>query len=129
MNLITKKKAALSCAGMLLAICFDASAVPFFAKHGRNSLAQSQADTGTSPQNALMTGFTQDVQGGLSDFQFLARNFSGSNSGAGRPPISTAGLIGPAAPTTGGGIVVPAPLPGSLSLLGLGVSLLFWRRK
>jgi hypothetical protein len=128
MNLITKNKAAFLLFGVLLAVCVDANAVPFFAKQNRNTLAQSQADAGGSGQNALMTGFTQDVQGGLSDFQFLARNFSGSNSGTGRPPISTTGLIG-AAPATNGGVVVPAPLPGSLSLLSLGASLLFWRRR
>jgi hypothetical protein len=126
MNLKTKNNAALIVAGLMLAVCVDASAVPFFAQRGRNSLAQSQADTAGAGQGALMTGFTQDVQGGLSDFQFLARNFSGSSAGTGRPPISTSGLIG-TTPAVVNGPVVPNPLPGSLSLLSLGASLLFWR--
>jgi hypothetical protein len=127
MDLITKNKVVMLCAGALLALSLDASAVPFFAKRDRNSLAQAQSEAGA--QGAPMAGFTRDVQSGLNDFQFLARNFSGSSSGSGRAPISTTGLIG-AVPTTTPGPVVPTPLPGSFALFALGgAGLMFWRRK
>jgi hypothetical protein len=126
MGLIIKKKAAyIFGVGLLLAVCIDASAVPFFAKQNRSSLAQTQADTGTGGSDALVTGYTQDVQSGVSDFQFLARNFSGSDT---RPALTTSGVLDTSVLATNT-IAVPAPIPGSLSLVGLGAALLFWRKR
>jgi hypothetical protein len=130
MNLIDKKKISILLASMALGLSSSASAIPFFSQQARNNtLAQARADTGSesSTRDSLVTGFASDAQHGLSDFQFLARNFSGANAGAGRPPISTTGLIGPSNPSVGP--VVPAPVPGSLWLVSLGVALLAWRRR
>ena len=125
MSMIIKKKAALLGALVLFGACFEAGAVPFFAKHNRNPLAQTQADAGT--QDAMVTSYTQSVQSGVGDFQFLARNFSGSNSGTGSGKKGS-GLIG-SAPISVTGVVLPAPIPGSLALVGLGLPLMWWRRR
>ncbi len=127
MGLKIKKKAALVGALLLSSVCFNAGAVPFFAKQNRSTLAHAQADAATG-DSALMTGYTQDVQSGVSDFQFLARNFSGSSSGS-NSPRSGAGLIGSAPISVTGLPVLPAPIPGSFALVGLGLPLLWWRRR
>jgi hypothetical protein len=124
MNLMKKNNAALLLSGLMLAVSIDVSAVPFYARQNRSALAQTSEGGGN---NTLMADYTQDVQAGLTGFQFLSRNFAGANSGNGRPGVSVTGLIGPQ-PTTGGGDV-PAPIPGSLALLGVGLSALVWSRR
>jgi hypothetical protein len=126
MSLIIKKKVALLGMLMLFGASFQAAAVPFFAKQNRSPLAQTKADAGT--QDAMVTGYTQDVQSGVGDFQFLARNFSGSNSGTTTNNTSS-GLIGSAPISVTGLPVVPAPIPGSLALVALGLPVMWWRRR
>jgi hypothetical protein len=107
-----------------LTATFDAAAVPFFGHHARGTQATAQSEDAAAL--GLMTGYTSDVQSGLGDFAFLARNFAGGNAGtAGRPPV---GLIGPAA--TPIGVDTPAaPVPGSAALLTLGGLALLWSRR
>lgn len=126
MSLIIKKKAVLMGVLVLFGASIDVAAVPFFAKQNRSTLAQTKADAGT--QDAMVTGYTQDVQSGVGDFQFLARNFSGSNSGT-NSTKGGSGLIGSAPISVTGIVVVPAPIPGSLALVGLGLPLMLWRRR
>jgi uncharacterized protein (TIGR03382 family) len=107
----------------ILATTLDASAVPFFSQRPRGTLPQALAEGGT--QTGLMTGYTEDVQSGVGDFVFLARNFAGGNAASnGKSPN---GLIGPAVDPIV--VVTPAPMPGSLPLLALGGAVLVWRRR
>jgi hypothetical protein len=107
---------------LLFLTTLDAAAIPFFGQRTQGTQAVALAQDGSGP--GLMTGYTRDVQSGLGDFAFLARNFAGANPGdnGASPP----GLIGPVinAPV---GIAVPAPTPGSAALLALGGALLAWR--
>lgn len=107
-----------------LVTTLDAAAVPFFGQRARGTQPTAQAETGTAAPG-LMTGYSIDVQSGLGDFVFLARNFAGANPGNGGR--SAPGLIGPA--DTPIGIDTPAPAPGSAALLALGGLLLVWRRR
>lgn len=107
----------------IIATSLDAVAVPFYSQRARSTLSQTQAETGAPI--GLMTGYTEDVQSGVGDFVFLARNFAGGNTSSnGKSPN---GLIGPAVDPIV--VVTPAPMPGSLPLLVLGGALLLWRRR
>jgi hypothetical protein len=100
------------------AISVDASAIPFFATRS-GSAATAQAEGGNP---ALMADYSRDVSAGLSEFAFLSRNFAGANPGNGngdRP-----GLIGPEEPDDPDN---PAPVPGSIALMALGLAVLAWR--
>jgi uncharacterized protein (TIGR03382 family) len=107
----------------VFATSIDAIAVPFFSRSSRASLPTIQAENGTQP--GLMTGYTTDVQSGVGDFVFLARNFAGGNSSGGGKPSN--GLIGPLVDPIG--VVTPAPTPGSMTLLAVGGAVLLWRRR
>jgi hypothetical protein len=118
-----KKQSLFVAISISLLSTLDAAAVPFFGQRTRGTQPIAQAEGGAVP--GLMTGYTMDVQAGLGDFVFLARNFAGANPNTGgrSPP----GLIGPAIDPIG--IVTPAPAPGSAALLAVGGALLVWRRR
>ncbi len=106
-----------------IAATLDVGAVPFFNQRLRGTQPTIRSESGL--QSGVMTGYSVEVQSGVSDFVFLARNFAGGNTNTNNR--SPSGLIGPVADPID--IVTPAPSPGSASLMLLGAALLLWRRR